>query len=157
SPFTRVLYDIALAYERGDPDRPAIAAGAALRGTLRFFFCYRGALFWKMRGGMGDVVFAPFYRALLRRGVTFKFFHRLRNVKLAKPGRLAPGEKKYVEALEFDIQAETLGEREYRPLINVGGMHCWPAEPDYRQLSDGQRMRREGWDFESHWEHRKSS
>src|SRR5262249_49347725 len=68
SPFTRVLYDIALAYERGDPDRPAIAAGAALRGTLRFFFCYRGALFWKMRGGMGDVVFAPFYRALLRRG-----------------------------------------------------------------------------------------
>ena len=64
SPFTRALYDLTIAYEGGDPDRPAMAAGAALRGALRFFFCYRGALFWKMRAGMGDVVFAPFYEAL---------------------------------------------------------------------------------------------
>ena len=100
----------------GDADRPAVAAGVALRGTLRFFFCYRGAPLWKMRAGMGDVVFAPFYEALRRRGATFKFFHRLRNVKLADPGGLAPGEKQDVEALEFDIQAETLGGHEYRPL-----------------------------------------
>ncbi len=139
SSFTRVLYDMALAYEGGDANRPAMAAGAALRGTLRFFFCYRGAPFWKMRAGMGDVVFAPFYEALRRRGVTFKFFHRLRNVRLADASRLAPGEKQYVEALEFDVQAETLGGREYRPLVNVRGMQCWPAEPDYRQLKGGQR------------------
>ena len=61
SPFTRILYDMALAYVDGDADRPAMAAGVALRGTLRFFFCYRGAPLWKMRAGMGDVVFAPFY------------------------------------------------------------------------------------------------
>src|SRR6202011_1082 len=58
SPFTRVLSDMALAYERGGGAPPAVAAGAALRGTLRFFFCYRGAPLWKMRAGMGDVVFA---------------------------------------------------------------------------------------------------
>ena len=34
------------------------------------FFTYRGALFWKMRAGMGDVVFAPFYEVLKRRGVS---------------------------------------------------------------------------------------
>ena len=157
SPFTRVLYDMALAYEGGDADRPAVAAGVALRGTLRFFFCYRGAPLWKMRAGMGDVVFAPFYEALRQRGVTFKFFHRLRNVKLVDPGRLALGEKQYVEALEFDIQAETRGGREYRPLIDVRGMQCWPAEPDFRQLKDGPRLQRENQDFESHWDHQRAA
>ncbi len=156
SPFTRVLYDLTMAYEGGDPDRPAMAAGAALRGALRFFFCYRGALFWKMRAGMGDVVFAPFYEVLRARGATFKFFHRLRNVKLADARRLAPGEKQYVESLEFDVQAETLEGREYRPLIDVKGMRCWPSEPDFSQLKDGARMRRESRDFESHWDRRKA-
>ena len=143
---------MALAYEDGDADRPAIAAGTALRGTLRFFFCYRGAPLWKMRAGMGDVVFAPFYEVLRRRGVTFKFFHRLRNVRLADPAKLAAGEKQYVEALEFDVQAETAGGREYQPLVSVHGMQCWPSEPDYRQLKGGQRFQREKRDFESHWD-----
>jgi uncharacterized protein with NAD-binding domain and iron-sulfur cluster len=157
SPFTRILYDMALAYVEGDADRPAMAAGVALRGTLRFFFCYRGAPLWKMRAGMGDVVFAPFYEALRRRGVSFKFFHRLRNVRLAEPGKLAPGEKQYVEALEFDVQAESLGGRDYRPLVDIRGMPCWPAEPDYRQLKGGAQMRREQRDFESHWDRRKAA
>jgi uncharacterized protein with NAD-binding domain and iron-sulfur cluster len=156
SPFTRALYDLTMAYEGGDPDRPAIAAGAALRGALRFFFCYRGALFWKMRAGMGDVVFAPFYEVLRRRGATFKFFHRLRNVKLADTSKLAPGEKRYVESLEFDVQAETLESREYRPLIDIKGMRCWPSEPDYRQLKNGAQLQRDGRDFESHWDQRKA-
>jgi len=155
SPFTRILYDMAMAYEGGDFNRPAIAAGVALRGTLRFFFNYRGVPLWKMKAGMGDVVFAPFYEVLRQRGVTFKFFHRLRNVKLAEQSTLPPGEKQYVEALEFDIQAETLGGKDYQPLCTIRGLQCWPAEPDYRQLKGGERMRREQWDFESHWDNRK--
>ncbi len=157
SPFTRVLYDFALAYEGGDENRPAIAADVALRGTLRFFFCYRGDLFWKMRAGMGDIVFAPFYDLLRRRGVTFKFFHRLRNVRIADPASLTIGEKQFVEALEFDVQAETSDGSEYNPLVEVHGMRCWPAEPDYRQLKDGQRLRREGREFESHWDQRRAT
>lgn len=157
SPFTRALYDLTMAYEGGDPDRPAIAAGAALRGALRFFFTYRGGLFWKMRAGMGDVVFAPFYEVLRRRGATFKFFHRLRNVKLADTSKLEPGEKQYVKSLEFDVQAETLESREYRPLIEIKGMRCWPSEPDYRQLKDGARLQRDRRDFESHWDQRKAN
>lgn len=149
SAFVRGLYDLALAYECG------VAAGQALRGSLRMFFTYRGAMFWRMRAGMGDVVFAPFYEVLKKRGVRFKFFHRLENVKLADPRALAPGERPYVAALEFDVQARILGGAEYYPLIDVKGVPCWPSVPDYGQLADGQRQREEGWEFESHWDRRK--
>jgi uncharacterized protein with NAD-binding domain and iron-sulfur cluster len=155
SAFVRGLYDLALAYENGDPDRPGLAAGQALRGSLRMFFTYRGSLFWKMRAGMGDVVFAPFYEVLKKRGATFKFFHRLENVKLGNPDKLKPDERPYIESLEFDVQAKIRGGGEYNPLINVRGVPSWPSKPDYRQLVSGPRMQREGWDFEGHWDRRR--
>jgi uncharacterized protein with NAD-binding domain and iron-sulfur cluster len=79
SAFLRALYDLVFAYEGGEPSRPRLAAGDALRGGFRMFYTYRSAFFWKMRRGMGDVVFAPFYEVLRRRGVRSKFFHRLEN------------------------------------------------------------------------------
>ncbi|PTL78759.1 FAD-dependent oxidoreductase [Vitiosangium sp. GDMCC 1.1324] len=154
--FVRALYDLTFAYEDGDVRRPRVAAGQGLRGAFRAFFAYRGAFFWKMRSGMGDVVFAPFYEVLKRRGARFEFFHRLENVRLADSSRLAEGERPYVEALEFDVQAEVVGGGEYQPLIDVRGLPCWPAVPDYRQLVEGERLEREGWRFESHWDRRKA-
>ena len=154
SAFVRGLYDLAMAYEGGDPARPGLAAGQALRGSLRMFFTYRGAMFWKMRAGMGDVVFAPFHEVLRRRGVAFRFFHRLENVGLAEPDAAEPGGKPYVRTLHFDVQAEVAGGGEYRPLVDVKGLPCWPARPDYAQLADGARLRDEGVDFESHWDRR---
>ena len=156
SAFVRALYDLAFAYEDGDVRRPRIAAGQALRGALRAFFTYRGAFFWKMQAGMGDIVFAPFYEVLKRRGARFAFFHRLENIVLADPAALRPGEKPYVEALEFDVQAEIEGGGEYRPIVDVGGLPCWPAEPDWAQLKQGERLRAEEWKFESHWDRRKA-
>lgn len=156
SAFLRSLYDLVFGYEDGDFQRPRVAAGDNMRGVLRMFFTYRGTLFWKMRAGMGDVVFAPFYEVLKNRGVTFQFFHRLTNVKLVDPMKLAPGERLYVEALEFDIQAEVKDGREYHPLVNIRGLPCWPSKPDYSQLVDGERLERERWDFEAHWEQRKA-
>ena len=149
------LYDLAFAYEDGDVNRPSLAAGQAVRGALRMFFTYRGSLFWKMRGGMGDVVFTPFYEVLKKRGVRFEFFHRLENVKIAAAESLSPGEKPYVEALEFDVQAHVQGGREYAPLIDVKGAACWPSIPLHNQLVDGERFPAEGWDFESHWDRRR--
>ncbi len=156
SAFVRGLYDLALAYEGGHPARPGLAAGQAIRGSLRMFFTYRGAIFWKMRAGMGDVVFAPLYEVLKKRGVDFKFFHRLENVRLAAPDMPKPGETPYVAALEFDVQAKIRGGADYQPLIDVRGLPCWPSEPDYSQLVNGQRLKRERWDFESHWDTRKA-
>ena len=153
SGFVRALYDLALAYEDGDPAKPGIAAGQGLRGAMRMFFTYRGAFFWKMRSGMGDCVFAPLYEVLKRRGVRFEFFHRLEN--LALPERLAPGEKPYVTALEFDVQARIADGGEYRPLIDVKGVPCWPCAPDFAQLEGGAALAAEGRRFESHWDRRR--
>jgi uncharacterized protein with NAD-binding domain and iron-sulfur cluster len=153
SAFVRALYDLAFAYEDGDTARPRIAAGQALRGAVRAFFTYRGAFFWKMRAGMGDIVFAPLWEVLKRRGVRFEFFHRLENVRIADG---APGERPHVEALELDVQAQVRGGGEYQPLVEIKSVPCWPARPDWSQLVEGERLEREGWDFESHWDRRRA-
>src|SRR5207244_3789074 len=70
-----VVYDLQFAYRDGDPKQPSCSAATALRGLIRLFFTYRGAIAWKMRAGMGDVVFAPLYKVLERREVEFRFFH----------------------------------------------------------------------------------
>ena len=154
SGYLRALYDFGFSYEEGDPTRPRISAGQALRSMVRAFFTYRGAFFWRMKAGMGDVVFAPFYEVLRRRGVRFEFFHRLTNVKLAGAERLRAGDEPHVEALELDVQAEVVGGGEYHPLVDVGGLPCWPSEPDWRQLVDDAWLARERPDFEAHWERR---
>jgi uncharacterized protein with NAD-binding domain and iron-sulfur cluster len=157
SSFVRgAAYNLSFSYEDGDLARPRTSAGQALRGALRMFFTYRGAFFWKMSAGMGDVVFAPLYEVLKRRGVRFELFHRLENVKLADPARLGPGERPYVEALEMDVQAKVRGGGEYQPLVDVRGLPCWPSRPDYSQLEEGGRLESEGWDFESFWDRRKA-
>jgi uncharacterized protein with NAD-binding domain and iron-sulfur cluster len=142
------LYDLGFSYEDADPARPRIAAGQALRSMVRAFFTYRTAFFWRMEAGMGDVVFAPFYEVLRRRGVRFAFFHRLENVGLSQTG--AP----HVRELQFDVQA-FVRSGVYEPLVDVGGLPCWPAEPDWSQLVDGERCRDEGWQYESHWDRRR--
>ena len=149
SPLMHGVYDLAFAYAGADATRPRQAASVALRGTLRMFFTWRGAFFWRMQAGMGDVVFAPFYQVLKRRGAAFRFFHRLENVRLADAAALASGERPYVAALELAVQAEVRNGGEYRPLIDVRGLPCWPARPDFAQLAGGDRLAREGRDFES--------
>jgi uncharacterized protein with NAD-binding domain and iron-sulfur cluster len=148
SSFVRALYDLGFAYENGDFERPRIAAGAAMRGSLRAFFTYHGSFFWKMQAGMGDVVFAPLYEVLKRRGVRFEFFHRLRDVRMDGGGDTA---QPFVTGLDFDVQVRLNHGREYGPLVDVGGVPCWPSQPDWAQLEDGARLRNEGQDFESHW------
>ncbi len=156
SPLMHGVYDLAFAYAGADPARPRQAASVALRGTLRMFFTWRGAFFWRMHAGMGDVVFAPFYQALKRRGVAFRFFHRLENVRLADPAALAPGERPYVAGLDFDVQAELANGGEYQPLIDVRGLPCWPSAPDFSQLAGGARMADEGVEFESFADRRRA-
>lgn len=152
SGFVRGLYDLGFSYEDGDTARPRISAGQSLRAMVRAFFTYRGAFFWRMRAGMGDVVFAPFYEVLQRRGVRFEFFHRLENVAIAGNGQ--GSEPPHVAALEFDVQA-VMRDGAYRPLVDVGGVPCWPAEPDWAQLVDGDELRRDGREFELHADRRR--
>lgn len=154
SPLVRAGYDLVFGYEEGDYQRPRHGAGVMMRGSLRMLFSSRGAIFWKMRAAMGDVVFAPFYQVLKKRGVEFQFFHRLERVRLAEPNRQAREAPPYVQALEFDVQAK-VSRGDYEPLVNVGGLPCWPSKPDYSQLVDGAQFEQEQRDFESHWDRRK--
>lgn len=117
--FVNGLYHLGFAKDAG------VAAGQALRGALRMFFTYRGAMFWKMRAGMGDVVFVPLFRALKGRGVRFEFFHRLENVGMEFPPDAAP----FVASLDFDVQAEVPARLDYDPLEDVKGRACWMSQP----------------------------
>src|SRR6202012_3132093 len=38
--------------------------------------------------------------------------------------------------------------------IDVEGLPCWPARPDYRQIEDGERLETEGWNPEAFWDRR---
>jgi uncharacterized protein with NAD-binding domain and iron-sulfur cluster len=137
-------YDLTFAYREGDGSKPAMAAGVALRGASRMFFTFRGSLFWRMNAGMGDIVFAPIYEVLKARGVKFKFFHKLTNVQL---GQDDIGE--HVAGLSFDIQANSLSNGEYNPLVDINGLPCWPALPLYKQLENGSVLQDQQVEFES--------
>jgi uncharacterized protein with NAD-binding domain and iron-sulfur cluster len=152
SPFLTGLYDLHLSYEDGNSQKPRLAAGQSIRGTLRMFFGYRGSLFWRMRAGMGDVVFAPLYTLLKQRGVKFEFFHRLLNVGIPPGPFLKEGERTEIVSLDFAIQAKVKNGKGYEPLVSIQGRGCWPSQPNYAQLTRGVQARNKGIDFESHWE-----
>jgi uncharacterized protein with NAD-binding domain and iron-sulfur cluster len=126
SPLITGMYDLVFAYQGGDRERPRFAAGLGLLLAARLFFEYRGSVFWKMRAGMGDIVFAPLYQALRGRGVRFEFFHRLDRLRLAADGRS-------VACIEIEREA-ALARGDYEPLVRVGDLPCFPAEPLIEQL-----------------------
>jgi uncharacterized protein with NAD-binding domain and iron-sulfur cluster len=143
SPMTQGIYDLVFAYENGEVNRPSFAAGVAIRAMVRMTLTYRGAIFWKMQAGMGDTVFAPPYLVLRERGVTFRFFHAVEDLHLDADGNR-------VESIDLGVQA-TLKDSvsEYWPLLNVKDLPCWPAEPNYDQLEQGEALRRRGINLES--------
>jgi uncharacterized protein with NAD-binding domain and iron-sulfur cluster len=149
SPFVRGMYSLMFAYEHGDTSRPRLAAGVFLRVCTRMFFTYRGALFWRMSAGMGEIVFAPLYQCLRARGVDFQFFHRLERVHLdpAQHGN----DVSRVAALELAVQETIRGGQAYEPLVDVRGLPCWPAEPVWDQIEGGRPATGEVPEYEAVW------
>ncbi len=143
SALLRGLHDFVFAQENGDPSRPNLAAGVALRLILRMTFTYKGAVMWKMQAGMGDVVFAPLYQVLQARGVQFEFFHRVNALTLAEDGQS-------IAQIRLGRQA-TLRNGTYAPLIEVGGLPCWPNQPRYDQLIEGDQLQTRHVNLESIW------
>jgi uncharacterized protein with NAD-binding domain and iron-sulfur cluster len=135
SPWVRALYSQGFAFLDGNQRKPRFAAGTVLRATLRMLFGYRGSVMWRMEGGMGDIVFAPVYQVLKRRGVKFRFFHRVEELHLSE-------DRQAIESIDLVRQVE-LRDRdgEYQPLIDVGGMACWPNEPLWDQVDETQAER----------------
>jgi uncharacterized protein with NAD-binding domain and iron-sulfur cluster len=140
-PLIRGVYDLVFGYDDADPDRPSFAAGLMIFLIGMVLFEYKGAIFWKMTAGMGDVVIAPMYQALRRRGVTFEFFHRLDALHLDS-GR------QNIEAISLGRQAVLApGVEHYEPLTTVRDLPVFPDSPLAEQLHSGDGLE----DLETHF------
>ena len=128
SAMVRGIYDLVFGYRDGDPRQPAVGAGVMTFLLGQVLFGYRGAIFWKMTAGMGDVVIAPLYQALRRRGVAFEFFHRLDGLHL-------DADRRKVATITMARQAQLAGDRAtYEPLVRIRGLPVFPNAPIGEQL-----------------------
>lgn len=139
SPLLRGIYDYVFGYTHGVAGQLSLEAGTATNGVLRLFFTFKGSIFWEMQAGMGDIVFAPLYRALALRGVGFRFFHKVTALHVNGG---------FLDSIDLLEQAQ-VKQGEYQPLLRVNGVSAWPSQPLYEQLLDGATL--EGIDLESSW------
>ncbi|MCA9661294.1 MAG: FAD-dependent oxidoreductase, partial [Myxococcales bacterium] len=140
-PLIGALYAAFFAFEEGDTKRPAIAAGTMTQLVLRLFFTYRGALYYTPTAGTGEVVFAPLYQLLRRRGVRFRFFHKVKALHVAD-------NEDAIEAITISRQVALKRRRGYDPLVAVKGLPCWPAAPRWEQIVLGHEPTVQAMNFE---------
>ncbi len=127
-PLVRAMYDMVFGFEDADPDRPAFGAGLGVLFTGVMLFRYKGAIFWKMTAGMGDVVIAPLYQALRNRGVDFEFFHRVDALHLDES-------RHAVDSITMGRQVKlAAGVDRYEPLMRVGELPVFPHAPLIDQM-----------------------
>jgi uncharacterized protein with NAD-binding domain and iron-sulfur cluster len=118
-------------YLDGDPERPAFGAGLAVFLTGILLFGYKGAFFWKMTAGMGDVVIAPLYQVLRQRGIEFEFFHRVDSLHL-------DDRQQAIDAITMGRQVRLAdGIDHYEPLTTVRGLPVFPHVPLTDQIQSG--------------------
>jgi uncharacterized protein with NAD-binding domain and iron-sulfur cluster len=157
SPFVRACYDLVFAYPHGKRN---VGAGTATRVLLRLLFAYKGAFFYIMQATMGELIFAPLYLLLRKRGVRFEFFHRVKDLSLSK-------DKRMLDSITLGAQAtvkkqhgsdrgrkSSAADRSYFPLIRIeestgAKLWSWPSEPLYEQLERPSSIK--AIDLESAW------
>jgi uncharacterized protein with NAD-binding domain and iron-sulfur cluster len=124
-----------------------VGAGTCLNYTLRLALTYKGGFAYKMQAGMGDTIFAPFYEVLSRRGVKFEFFSSVEELGVGKD----EAGKKVIDTIRIGTQATVKGGGEYQPLYDVKGLPCWPSDPLYDQLVEGEKLKKSGENLENWW------
>jgi uncharacterized protein with NAD-binding domain and iron-sulfur cluster len=96
-----------------------------------------------MQAGAGDTIFTPLYKYLIARNVSVEFFHRVRNLQLT-------ADRTQIGAIELDRQV-ALKQANYDPFRNVKGLDCWPSQPLWDQIVDGDQFESRTLDLESDW------
>jgi uncharacterized protein with NAD-binding domain and iron-sulfur cluster len=127
SPLVTGWYDSIASFEDGDVLRPNVSAGATIYALLYAGFGYKGAFAYQPARELGDTWVAPLYAALERRGVRFKFFHRVWNLE-AKGGE--------IERITVENQLPGTELAGYDPFITVRGRCAWPNQPLYDRLGN---------------------
>ena len=80
--FLQFQYDVCVSYVEGNNELPSMETGTTLKYFLQMYYCFNDIPDFEEQGGLGDMIFAPVYEVLKRRGVTFKFFHNVENLHL---------------------------------------------------------------------------
>lgn len=137
----RALYDLCFGYEDGELSRPNFSAGSSMHVVMRIAFEYKGHVVYEMNAGMGDVVIAPIYQTLAKRGVKFEYFRRVEKLELS-------ADKKSIACVKIARQVDLLGDT-YEPLFDVDGLPCFPSAPLAEQIRDGDKLK--GVNLESKW------
>jgi uncharacterized protein with NAD-binding domain and iron-sulfur cluster len=133
SPFVRIVYDAAFSYEDGGLEvdvearmlNESMGAGTVLRIMMLMGFTYKHAMYYKMRGGMGDIISAPLYQVLKSRGVKFEFFHRVVGLR---PGKDREG-RDVIAGVEIEKLVRLKPVHSYEPLVPCRGLMTWPSKP----------------------------
>ncbi len=119
-------------------------AGTALRGLLRLGLTYKGHVYYRMMAGMGDVIFAPIYQVLQKRGVKFQFFSKVTNLGL--------DDNNNIDTISIDIQATlATGVSEYDPFVTVNDLPSWPNFPNVQYLEQGPQIQSGNVNLESYY------
>lgn len=144
-PTLRALYDLAFAYEKtADTMVANFAAGTALRVMIRTTATYKQAVLFEMQSGMGEVIVSPVYLVLRDRGVKFELFRKVTRLELSE-------DRSLVQRVVMDRQVDYV-DGSYDPIFySAQGIPCWPSEPFWRQIVDGDAMQAAGVDWESNW------
>lgn len=124
-------------------DQYTTEAGTSIRGLLLLGLYYKGSFYYRMQAGMGDTIFSPLYEVLIKRGVKFKFFHKVNELLLS-------ADRKSVDKIIIGKQVNII-EGDYHPLVNVKALPCWPSYPLYDQLLEGKILKEKNIDLEDPW------
>jgi len=133
---------------------PVMSATSFLLFTMRPFFA-KGAFMYRFLAGTGEIVITPIYLTLLKRGVHFKFFHKVEQLHLN-------ADRTGLASVDFQIQATLKpGIERYEPLVDFfleenkkqlkPPLRVWLAHPDYNQLVEGEELKQKNIDLESYW------
>jgi uncharacterized protein with NAD-binding domain and iron-sulfur cluster len=146
SPLSFNYINMTYQYPGGDTAKPPrMAAGAFVQWALQAAG-YMGSFIWRFAAGTGETLIAPLYEVLKRRGVKFEFFHKVEALRLS-------ADKASIAAVDIAVQA-TLKDPAagYDPLIAIKGLPCWPPEPLFDQLVEGEALKAvPDLDLESYW------
>lgn len=141
SPIIDGLYSGNFSFIDGDINRPNFAAGVFLQCMLRIMLTYKGAFIYKLQAGMGEIVFAPIYQMLKQRGVKFKFFHQ--TIKLN-----FDADSNSISSIKIKKQVK-LKKNTYDPLLHINNIPCWPIEPKYELIQNGEKLQQQNLNLEN--------
>ena len=121
----------------------AINASSATQFMLKSLG-YEGSFVFQFNYGTGDTMVMPVYEVLKSRGVKFKFFQKVENIKYTNDNT--------IEQIEMGTQVDLKG-TSYNPVIQIDKLSVWPAHPQYDQLNDAQaqKLQDENINLENPW------